>query len=387
MKKFIVKLLVVAMILSSITGLSACYQDDVEPLTPYIGENGNWWIGDTDTLISATETEGEEKEASDPEPSFRFNAELNCYEVSLDGGSSWLAIENYTPVPDASEDDDKKDGDTEGGDTEGGGTEGGGTENVEPYEYPMNTITPVVATVAYATDHEYCVYNSTETAFIDLEGLNYDTVSFDIADDHVDPWVCFAFLTEMPEIGEVVKYAEGYSTFKFSCYDCTVDIPADAKYLVFYSSDGTIDYLPAKITFTKGKTTLDNLQDNTLDYYDFPMENLVADHGVIRYFDEADNKFLYLKDYKVAFIDITDTVFDYVILTPADREDKWMGYAFVTEMPEIGAKVSYAEGYNTFKSGNYEIEIPENAKYLVVYYMDSYSELYYPGAIRFEKSS
>lgn len=27
-------------------------------LTPYIGENGNWWIGDKDTLVKANGTQG-----------------------------------------------------------------------------------------------------------------------------------------------------------------------------------------------------------------------------------------------------------------------------------------------------------------------------------------
>ena len=375
MKRLIAKILLVAMIISVLACLSACGNGGSN-IT--IGENGNWFIDGTDTGVSATGPKGETGEAgqdgqngaSAATPSFRFNVMTNCYEVSFDGGVTWSAIENYDP--------------SEGEATDNNNS---GDNNVVPttYEYPVSTITPTNGTVAYAADHKYTLYNNYQLAFIDLAELDYDSVSFDILDNHVDPWVCFAFLTEMPTLESVVSYADGYSTFKFACYDCTVDIPENAEYLVLYYSDGETNYLPAGITFSTGKTTLDNLQDDSLDSYDFPMQNLVADHAVIRYFDRADNKFMYLDDNKVAFIDITDTVFDFVVLTAADRLDQWMGYAFVTEMPKIGEVVSYATGYTSIKTGNYEIEIPEDAKYLVIYYMDAYDELYYPGAIRFEK--
>jgi len=267
----------------------------------------------------------------------------------------------------------------------------------DSYEYPVDSVTPVDGTVEYVGDHKYKIHEETKMAFIDIRELDYDTVSFDIADDHDDPWVCFAFLTEMPELDEVVSYAEGYSTFKFACYDCMVDIPANAEYLAFYySTNDSMNYLPAGITFTKGNTMLENLQDSTLSEYDMPMEYLVADHAVIDYWGEKDNKFIYHKDsekdleWKVAVIDITGTVFERVILTPAARKSKWMGYTFLTELPQIGEVVSFASGYNGFKEADSgkviadaEIEIPEDANYLVVYYMDSYTVLYYPGAISF----
>ena len=375
MKRLIAKILLVAMIISVLACLSACGNGGSN-IT--IGENGNWFIDGTDTGVSATGPKGETGEAgqngtngtSTGTPSFRFNVITNCYEVSFDSGETWVAIENYDPSI-----------------GEAGDSNNNNNESTAPttYEYPVDTIIPVSGAVAYATDHKFIDYNNYEVAYIDLAGLDYDSVSFDIADDHVDPWVCFAFITEMPTKDSKVSYADGYSTFKFACYDCTVDIPENANYLMFYYSDGEINYLPAGITFTKGKTALDYLQDESLDSYDYPMQNLVADHAVIRYYDNGDSKFLYVNDYKVAFIDITDTAFNYVILTPADRDDQWMGYAFVTKMPKIDEVASYATGYTTFKTGNYEIEIPSDAKYLVVYYMDAYDELYYPGAIRFEK--
>ena len=386
MKRLLAKILLVAMVFSVLACLAACNGNSESSIT--IGENGNWYIDGTDTGVSATGPKGDTGAPGEngqdstpmPTPSFRFNVITGEYEVSFDNGETWTVIESYDPTGDA--------GDNNNNDNNSDNDQSGGEVDNTPitYEYPVNSITPVNGAAAYAADHKFTAYNNYQVAFLDLADLDYDSVSFDIADDHVDPWVCFAFITEIPELEKKISYADGYSTFKFTCYDCTVDIPENANYIMFYYSDGATNYFPAGITFTKGKTTLDNLQDASLDSYDFPMQNLVADHAVIRYYDNGDSKFLYVDDNKVAFIDITNTTFDYVILT-SDRDDAWMGYAFVTEMPEIGEIASYAEGYTTFKTGNYEIEaeIPSDAKYLVVYYMDAYDELYYPTAIRFEK--
>ncbi len=388
MKKIITAILLSAMLLSTLVCFSACDKSDDAALTPYIGENGNWWIGDSDTNIAATGPKGDKGEAgtSYTAPMFRFNAAAGNYEISYDEGATWAAIENYNPNGDQPTDKptDKPTNQPSGE-----------PEEIKTYEYPLEDVIIEAGTIAYGSDHVFKEYKTTKTAFISLENLDYDTVSFDIADDHVDPWVCFAFLTEMPvcvgelEVGEKVSYATGYSTFKFATYDCMVDIPADAEYLVFYySSNDDVNYLPSKITFTTGKTLIETLQDSTLEEYELPMEYLVGDKAVIKYYDSQKdtNKFICDGSCRVAFIEITDTVFNYVTLTPvADRDDKWMGYAFLTEMPEIGDVVSYAAGYDTFKSGNYEVEIPDDAKYLVVYYMDDYDELYYPGSIKFEK--
>ena len=412
MKKIITAILLSAMLLSMLVCFGACDSSDDTASTPYIGENGNWWIGDSDTNIAATGPKGDKGEAGaagkDGEngaslkaPLFRFNAELGCYELSYDEGATWTAIENYNPNGDTSGDgpaDEPSDEPSnppadEPSDEPSNppADEPSGEPEVQPttYEYPIEDVIIEDGTIAYGDDHVYKIHESTKIALIALEGLDYDTVSFDISDAAEaanDPWVCFAFLTELPELNVKASYAEGYSTFKFATYDCKADIPANAEYLVFYySSNDTVNYLPSKITFTTGKTVLENLQDSTLEEYDLPMEYLVGDKAVIKYYDDKTNKFICDGTNRVAFVEITDTVFNYVILTPADREDKWMGYAFLTEMPEIGEVVSYAEGYDTFKDGNYEIEIPEDAKYLVIYYMDSYDELYYPGGIKFEK--
>ena len=40
-------------------------------LTPFIGENGNWWIGDTDTGVKAAGTDGEDGDDGTTPPHWR----------------------------------------------------------------------------------------------------------------------------------------------------------------------------------------------------------------------------------------------------------------------------------------------------------------------------
>ena len=64
MKKIISLVLALALMLPLCVGLASCAEDGK---TPYIGENGNWWIGDTDLGVSATGPKGEDgKDAEMP---------------------------------------------------------------------------------------------------------------------------------------------------------------------------------------------------------------------------------------------------------------------------------------------------------------------------------
>ena len=64
---------------------------------PYIGENGNWWIGDTDTGVNASGIQGETgKDGADGKdgitPKLQINAKTNMWEVSYDGGETWISM-------------------------------------------------------------------------------------------------------------------------------------------------------------------------------------------------------------------------------------------------------------------------------------------------------
>ena len=126
MKKIISILAVVALLVCSLLALSSCSERGVDGtdgtpgkngqngITPTIGENGNWWIGDTDLGVSAIGAKGDKGETGAkgedglpgekgedgkvaPTPSFRFNDTTAHYEVSYDNGQTWSQIENFDP--------------------------------------------------------------------------------------------------------------------------------------------------------------------------------------------------------------------------------------------------------------------------------------------------
>ena len=82
MKKLIAKILLVAMIVSTLACLTSCGNGG-SAIT--IGENGNWYIDGTDTGVSATGPKGDtgangqdgQNGASSATPSFRFNVMTN----------------------------------------------------------------------------------------------------------------------------------------------------------------------------------------------------------------------------------------------------------------------------------------------------------------------
>lgn len=59
----------------------------IDGQTAYIGENGNWWIGTTDTGIKAQGEDG----ANAIAPKVRINKTSGEWEVSIDGGKNWTS--------------------------------------------------------------------------------------------------------------------------------------------------------------------------------------------------------------------------------------------------------------------------------------------------------
>ena len=60
---------------------------------PYIGENGNWWIGDTDTGVDANGIKGDKGDKGEDgiTPKLRINSD-NIWEVSYDDGKTWESL-------------------------------------------------------------------------------------------------------------------------------------------------------------------------------------------------------------------------------------------------------------------------------------------------------
>lgn len=135
--------------------------------------------------------------------------------------------------------------------------------------------------------------------------------------------------------------------------------------------------------------------------YDYPVEKLKAADGVIpNYFlrdDDPDNdgdahKYIVDEENKVAFIDLTDCVFTKVTLSSSKDADgnRYMAFAFLSKMPELGEEVSYAIGYNELRqstSDSIMVPIPADAVCLVIYYQDKGPDveqvIYAPRAIQF----
>ena len=69
------------------TGVKAQGEQGIDGLIPYIGDNGNWWVGTTDTGVKAQGDKGLDAVA----PQVRINNNTNEWEISIDGGKTYTS--------------------------------------------------------------------------------------------------------------------------------------------------------------------------------------------------------------------------------------------------------------------------------------------------------
>ena len=69
------------------TGVKAQGNAGTDGQTPHIGDNGNWWIGTNDTGVKAQGDKGADAIA----PQIRINTDTNLWEISTDGGKTWTS--------------------------------------------------------------------------------------------------------------------------------------------------------------------------------------------------------------------------------------------------------------------------------------------------------
>lgn len=69
------------------TGVKAQGNTGTDGQTPHIGDNGNWWIGTTDTGVKAQGDKGADAIA----PQVRINTDTNEWEISTDSGTTWTS--------------------------------------------------------------------------------------------------------------------------------------------------------------------------------------------------------------------------------------------------------------------------------------------------------
>ena len=102
-----------ALFISSVFSLTACGKKDKNK-TPFIGENGNWWIGETDTGVCAVGKDGRDgvdgkdgqngqdgRDGTDGKagtdaiaPQFSYDVESGYILISYDNGNTWSSLAN-----------------------------------------------------------------------------------------------------------------------------------------------------------------------------------------------------------------------------------------------------------------------------------------------------
>jgi len=119
--------------------------------------------------------------------------------------------------------------------------------------------------------------------------------------------------------------------------------------------------------------------------YSYPMDQVTLLDGTIV---TKSNKFTVMVNYRGGVIDLTDLAFDTVQIT-RNADVSEMGYAFLTALPTAGQVPSYATGYSMViwdENATATLSIPENAKYLYVYYTDA-GVSYLPSEVVFSYAS
>lgn len=115
--------------------------------------------------------------------------------------------------------------------------------------------------------------------------------------------------------------------------------------------------------------------------YEFPMDRVTPLNGTIV---TSSNKYAVMKNYLGAVIDLEEISYDTVKITRGDAVLE-MGYAFLTALPVDKEVPSYAKGYDMViwdKNDTATLFIPEDARYLYVYYYDC-GVSYLPSSIVF----
>lgn len=344
MKKTLALILALVMISGSLLVLASCNNGGTEPLVPSVGENGNWWIGDKDTGVSAKGPQGDKGDdaAETKTPKYRYNTDTRKFEVSYDNGATWTSIGAYS--------------------------------------YPVEKITKLPGTIA-DKDNKYKKAPGYYGAVIDLSEIDYPYVQLERNKSGNE--LGYTFLKSELTLNASPKYAEGYSYCVWNtAKKVTLEIPKDAKYLyVYYSSNENI-HTPASVTFIEAYS--EPLKTETADEYVYPIDDMAMLDGYVNssnVFTKATNKF-------GAIIDVEDSVFNTVTLKK-NESGKDITYAFMSDEIYEGSTPCYAAGYTDVVSTSEDtvtLRIPDNARYLYVFYKNISSNVY-PSEIKFTKES
>ena len=264
---------------------------------------------------------------------------------------------------------------------------------LDSVEYPVDMITPAEGTVDYSVTtggtkyHRYLAHDSKRVAFVNVKNIEFNTVNIGVADGAT---VLYTFFSKMPtEYNEVVSYAIQYRTFIEATEDVTVEIPANAEYLVLYYQDNaTTKYIPESLTFTNNPDTFsEKLKDNTIETLEYPMDQLKPSQGTIA---SANLRYIPNFDWVATFIDIRDCEFEKVTFE-VNATTGTFYYAFLTSFPDIYDYPEFAGEGNPPEGPEagqpvgtkYTYDIPEDAVCLYVYWQDEGPVYFTPESITF----
>ena len=117
----------------------------------------------------------------------------------------------------------------------------------DAYVYPMSTVEKLPGTIRNS-DNKYVIASGYYGAVIDLRGLNYNTVT--IAYNTSSKSMGYAFLCDMPTVGQVPNYAGDFYAVVWSGQPSVeLAIPTDAAYLYIYYNSGSTVFLPSSVIF------------------------------------------------------------------------------------------------------------------------------------------
>ncbi|MBR6546447.1 MAG: hypothetical protein IKT72_05940, partial [Clostridia bacterium] len=254
--------------------------------------------------------------------------------------------------------------------------------NLDSYAYPMSKVIPSMAVI---TNGKYEVVNFGDysTALIPIEGTTFDAVTFQ-SNATYDATI-YAFLTATPVPTKSVSFAGGMTGTASAADGETVKIPEDAKYLAVlykeynYSTKQVDVYLPESIVFRSTDVLSWGKIPAVKEAVTVQYESLTQSKGFIYGWGSGPHEFEASGDsgHRVGFVDVSDRDYTKVSFVVGDNSKGYLGYSFLTEIPEIGENASYASGYSGFvehegmKGRTISVSVPSNAKAVMIWMQDN----------------
>ena len=248
------------------------------------------------------------------------------------------------------------------------------------YSYPIEDIEVLSGTITN-NENIYKKADGYHGALIDLSNIDYPYVQLERNSNGNS--LGYAFLKFEPTLNATPDYATGYTHCVWDYSNLvTLEIPEDANYLyVYHSSKGDM-FLPNFVMFLEYYG--EPLKTESADEYVYPLDQM----DVLRGYVNDSNVYKYDAAKRGAIIKVEDSIFNTVIMKK-NASGKAITYTFMSDENYDGVTPCYAAGYTGLVSTSGDIvavRIPDNARYLYVYYTDGTSD-FCPSEIKFTKET